>query len=600
MASSLLTRIRKLFGAPCTSGPVVFGPASLTSHEAFQHLLAIGAPGTGKTSGIVYPLIESFNRAFGPKGCGTFWGGLSIEDREDYCDFIIWAVQQSGRRPSADVIRMNPNPVPLVRLQDMDNGHIFLVAARKVWMRNEGSVLAACVCPAGKITLPKEVFSGDLENYLPLLKSDEVWFDVAGKDLNYLGWRRDQGGLYWALEHHQNRAAYHSNRSAEKRRIPDPQRLRFLGLTQVDANVRYNLINQQWSPAEVAQSLCLAALTDGPSRDSFFRDAFQRYCENIIALLQVLNPTHEHTIADLVHLATDKRAFFDALSKLEDEISMQHAMVGQGGLDQKEAGKPVPSDVQAYFSNTWMACPEALQAEVTALVESAFGRIVKDATLRRTFCAPSSLDIGESVSRGAIFCLSGLGEGAEVIKTMLKFEFQRNVINQAQNVQQNKLRPQLLIVEPACRLATWTSGCSDNAVSNLSHLAKCTTLSIDTSTKSLAQRLDPARVEAWLRSHRSLAAFRPDDAETAQTLTERFSQEKGTLPSPQCFAELGEHQAFLLKPVAGSCRVNVELHASGALTRASEVESAVRRFEQEVVEAMIGEADCWEILSHRE
>ena len=88
------------------------GRMTFDEQALFTNIIAFGAIGSGKTSAVIYPILDSITALYkneDPKEPDAKWGGLVLDAKGDFHEALIFVMQKHGRDLLEDLVVIRPD-----------------------------------------------------------------------------------------------------------------------------------------------------------------------------------------------------------------------------------------------------------------------------------------------------------------------------------------------------------------------------------------------------------------------------------------------------------------------------------------------------------
>ena len=537
--------------------------------DIFTSILIVGTTGCGKTSSGIYPLLDEYSQYYNEETEDEFslnpaqkWGGMCLDVKGEFAQTLLWFVDRSGRNVLEDVKIIRPvSRIPVVKLQDPDTGNLFYVSALGSTLGNEAERLILTLKNDSGAKPPRNLFSKKYEEVLPfesMLKAPSTFFDVAAQRLFYVGWRYD-GDQLVRVSHTPKKGEvnYLCDAQGQRKFVPIPKRLRFLGIVQFDNGLHYNIIKPNLPAAAIAERLALIGKLvskEGTGGDnSYFYNIASSHLTNAIQLFRLVKPEQECTAPDVVRLTDSQTTITEYLKMLEET---------QAILKAKEAAETDPQQkrnikdllntsvtVLEYYRDKWNSNTDEKSKNIAGtIVRSMFAKFANDTRLQETFCQTATISFGDCIQKGHIFAYipgEEYEDLAKVTGTALKLDFQKTVLDRLKGSDKNKTRRLLLVVDEFQRFAVagGSAGAGDEDFGNLARQALCGNINATQGISWLTSVVGREQSKPYLMMYGGLVFFRSTDDETfnlASTLS-------GTIKAgtPRRKSESGLHWGHL-------------------------------------------------------
>lgn len=133
------------------------GGMTFSEEAMFGNIIAFGAIGSGKTSAVIYPILDAITALYrneDPKESDAKWGGFVLDVKGDFHQALIYLMQKHGRDLLEDLVVIRPdNDYYILEFEEATTGEHFLVSCMGgTSMQECDLVLKTAVGPADVLT----------------------------------------------------------------------------------------------------------------------------------------------------------------------------------------------------------------------------------------------------------------------------------------------------------------------------------------------------------------------------------------------------------------------------------------------------------------
>ncbi|HSY54505.1 MAG TPA: TraM recognition domain-containing protein, partial [Opitutaceae bacterium] len=440
---------------------------------------------------------------------------------------------------SCKIIRPNCS-LPYVRLEDEDTGFLFYVPAVEFSTGSEAArLLAGALDKTTGEPVPANLFSwplAQIEPYEPVLK--ELVFDVADKDVRFVGWRREGKDLVrvnrttgpW------KQTEYKEN-NGRKLRINYPKKLRYTGIGYIDNGLHYNIVNNNIEPAEAARRLRLIGqlLNSGkPGGDNkFWDDGAENHVLYCIEMLRIVNePGVQVDGADIGRLTTQKAFWSEKNGILKEKIAELKKKIADPtdpGLI-PELGERLKkyTGIKSYFEEEWVTMEGKTKAIMTQVIKQLFNAFLLDGKLQNAFGSKATYSFMSTITRGDLYIFGGCEYEtlAKMVGTALKMDFQSCVLSRPANKHINQTR-HLLFENDECQefaVAGVGSAVGDERAMSLAGEALLINLLATQTLASLEAVLGKERARIYAGACGGIICYQVTDHDTAAEISKKIPE----------------------------------------------------------------------------
>ena len=119
-------------GKPAQKLAVTLGGMTFDEKALFTNLIAFGSIGSGKTAGVVYPVLDALTGLYGnddPTMPNAKWGGFVLDVKGDFDQALRYAMEKHGRDLLNDLVVIRPdNDYYVFEFEDVNTKEHFLVS----------------------------------------------------------------------------------------------------------------------------------------------------------------------------------------------------------------------------------------------------------------------------------------------------------------------------------------------------------------------------------------------------------------------------------------------------------------------------------------
>jgi len=503
------------------------------------NILVLGGIRSGKTSGTLDWATDQLLKVFNDRDDEL--GGFFLDVKGNRTTRVLKFAHDAGRDviKSCKIIRPNCS-LPYVKLVDEDTGFLFYVSAVEFSTGSEAArLLAGAVDKTTGEPIPANLFSwplGQIEPYEPILK--ELVFDVAGKDVRFIGWRREGRDLVrvnrttgpW------KQTEYKEN-SGQKLRINYPRNLRYAGIGYIDNGLHYNIVNNNIEPAEAARRLRLIGqlLNSGkPGGDNkFWDDGAENHVLYCIEMLRIVNePGVQVDGADIGRLTTQKTFWSDKNNILKEKIAeLKKKIAGTtdpGLIPELEERLKKYTGIKSYFEEEWVAMEGKTKTIMTQVIKQLFNAFLLDGKLQKAFGSKATYSFMSTITRGDLYIFGGCEYEtlAKMVGTALKMDFQSCVLSRPANKHINQTR-YLLFENDECQefaVAGVGSAAGDERAMSLAGESLLINLLATQTLASLEAVLGKERARIYAGACGGIICYQVTDHDTAAEISKKIPE----------------------------------------------------------------------------
>lgn len=511
---------------------ISLGGMTFNESALFTNIIAFGAIGSGKTSAVVFPILDSITGLYkndDPKEPDAKWSGFVLDVKGDFHEALIYVMQKHGRDLLEDLVVIRPdNDYYILEFEEITTGGHFLVSCMG------GTSMQECDLVLETATGSKDVLAtGESGNKILLLNgtgscetlssymfSDrgtflrpevhmrltQLEFDVAGKSIRWLGWREEKNGRLYRVSHTQKRqSVYVRDAQGNIVTCDRPKRLRYLGVHSINNGLTYNLVPRGAASTEAAGRIMSVAEVTGNSFGSdnaYWSQASEKHIAHCIELFrQVEGPLgRECSVNEIQRFTSNEQFLKEYLGRLKDVIRNKQLM---GANDYEIL---LLRNLEDYFTGEWMVHDPKTKGNIQSCVTNLFGDVTRNAQLLKTFCQPSRFSFEDCLNNGKVYTLvlSAYPNAQMLIGTCMKLDFQQAVLRRTQAAPVNKTRFLLFLADEYQFFITTSGGGGksggDEKFLSLSRQSRILNL-VCTQAKSslLAVQRDENKIDAFIQ-----------------------------------------------------------------------------------------------------
>jgi hypothetical protein len=503
------------------------------------NILVLGGIRSGKTSGTLDWATDQLLKVFNDRDDEL--GGFFLDVKGNRTTRVLKFAHDAGRDviKSCKIIRPNC-ALPYVKLVDEDTGFLFHVPAVEFSTGSEAArLLAGAIDKTTGEPVPANLFSwplAQIEPYEPVLK--ELVFDVADKDVKFVGWRREGKDLVrvnrttgpW------KQTEYKEN-NGQKLRINYPRKLRYAGLGYVDNGLHYNIVNNNIEPAEAARRLRLIGqlLNSGkPGGDNkFWDDGAENHVLYCIEMLRIVNePGMQVDGADIGRLTTQKTFWSDKNNILKEKIAELKNKIADptdpGLIPELEERLKKYTGIKSYFEEEWVAMEGKTKTIMTQVIKQLFNAFLLDGKLQNAFGSKATYSFMSTITRGDLYIFGGCEYEtlAKMVGTALKMDFQSCVLSRPANKHINQTR-YLLFENDECQefaVAGVGSAVGDERAMSLAGESLLINLLATQTLASLEAVLGKERARIYAGACGGIICYQVTDHDTAAEISKKIPE----------------------------------------------------------------------------
>jgi hypothetical protein len=503
------------------------------------NILVLGGIRSGKTSGTLDWATDQLLKVFNDRDDEL--GGFFLDVKGNRTTRVLKFAHDAGRDviKSCKIIRPNC-ALPYVKLVDEDTGFLFHVPAVEFSTGSEAArLLAGAIDKTTGEPIPANLFSwplAQIEPYEPVLK--ELGFDVADKDMKFIGWRREGKDLVRVIRTTGpwKQTEYKEN-NGQKLRINYPKKLRYAGLGYVDNGLHYNIVNNNIEPAEAARRLRLIGqlLNSGkPGGDNkFWDDGAENHVLYCIEMLRIVNePGVQVDGADIGRLTTQKTFWSEKNGILKEKIAeLKKKIAGPtdpGLIPEIEERLKKYTGVKSYFEEEWVTMEGKTKAIMTQVIKQLFNAFLLDGKLQNAFGSKATYSFMSTITRGDLYIFGGCEYEtlAKMVGTALKMDFQSCVLSRPANKHINQTR-YLLFENDECQefaVAGVGSAVGDERAMSLAGESLLINLLATQTLASLEAVLGKERARIYAGACGGIICYQVTDHDTAAEISKKIPE----------------------------------------------------------------------------
>jgi len=454
-------------GKPARKLEVTLGGMTFDEKSLFTNLIAFGTIGSGKTAGVVYPVLEAITSIYNnddPTMPDAKWGGFVLDVKGDFHQAVIYTMEKHGRDLLSDLVVIRPdNDYYVLEFEEVTTKEHFLVSCTggtsmqecdAVLARAEGpdAVLGTDLSRNKVLRLP----NGDTEPLSSFVFSDrgvfrrteihklleQLKFDVRGLSVRWLGWREDKNGRLVRVTHtHKRQVQFKRGQNGQLVTVNKPERLRYLGVHSINNGLTYNLISKNAASTEAAGRIMAVAEVTGNAfgnDNAYWSNASEKHITACIELFrQVEGPLgKECSVNEIQKFTTNENYLAGYIGKLKDVIK-EKAAKGAGTYEIL-----LLRNLDDYFTGEWLRHDPKMRGNIQSCVTNLFGDVTRNEQLIKTFCQPSRFSFEDCLNEGKVYTLvlNAYPNAQMLIGTCMKLDFQQVVLKRTQAAPVNKQR----------------------------------------------------------------------------------------------------------------------------------------------------------------
>ncbi|MGA3006976.1 MAG: TraM recognition domain-containing protein [Opitutaceae bacterium] len=503
------------------------------------NLLILGGIRSGKTSGTLDWATDQLFKVFNERD--NELGGFFLDVKGNRTARVLKFAHEAGRDviKSCKIIRPNCS-LPYVVLRDEETGFLFHIPAVEFSTGSEAArLLAGAVDKNTGEPIPVGLFSWprvQIEPFEAVLK--ERVFDLAGKDVRFIGWRQEGSDLVrvnrttgpW------KQTEYREN-SGQKLRIKRPSRLRYVGVGYIDNGLHYNIVNNNIEPAEAARRLRLVGqlLNLGrPGGDNkFWDDGAENHVLYCIEMLRIVNePGVQVDGADIGRLTTQNTFWSEKNRILTEKIAELKARIDRANeprqVSELEDRLKKYTGIKSYFEEEWTTMDGKTKAIMTQVIKQLFNVFLLDGKLQKAFGSKATYSFMSTITRGDLYIFGGCEYEtlAKLVGTALKMDFQSCVLSRPANKHINQSR-HLLFENDECQefaVAGVGSGTGDERAMSLAGESLLINLLATQTLASLEAVLGRERTRIYVGACGGIICYQVTDHDTAEEISKKIPE----------------------------------------------------------------------------
>ena len=248
-------------GKPARKLEVTLGGMTFDEKSLFTNLIAFGTIGSGKTAGVIYPVLDAITGIYNnddPTMPNAKWGGFVLDVKGDFHEaahHIRWRSTAATSSTTWSSSGLITTTTFWSSRRSTTKEHFLVSCIGGTSMQECDAVLAKAEGPEAALgtdlshnkvlRLP----NGDTEPLSSFVFSDrgafrrteihklleQLKFDVRGLSVRWLGWREDKGGRLVRVTHtHKRQVQFKRGQNGQFVTVNKPERLRYLGVHSIN------------------------------------------------------------------------------------------------------------------------------------------------------------------------------------------------------------------------------------------------------------------------------------------------------------------------------------------------------------------------------
>lgn len=491
-------KLAEAFGSKKKNDPLFWiGKMSFTESELFTNIKITGAIGSGKTSSAIYPLLRQLLKVYRredyePENKAERYrfqklGGLVMDVKGNFVESLICLMHEAGRNVLEDLVVVTPwSDYEYAEFEDPDTGFHWYVSARGGADEGSNELLRL----AADLTMPcPETGLPDGENPIPLgyylaeerellepislncQKTHQEYlseqeFVCEGKDVHFLGWRKEGGRLRRIERTKADREIEFAVGADGQPIYADPPRtLRFKRVRRINNGLTFNICPAGLAPVELAARLVAMGKNSSgkgstDSNAAFWDEACKKHLQWCAYLWREVNPSTDITAVDINRLTVSEEDLRHELEKLGETIDnverkrdKSDNLTEKAGLSSKLT---ILKDMESYFEVEWLKMDSKTKSNLISTITNVFGPFMSDARLRQTFCSRSATNIRDIMQKGKVFTIYSphYENAARIYGTSMKLEYQAEHKRRTAESNYNKTRFSLYLCDETQNFVT--------------------------------------------------------------------------------------------------------------------------------------------------
>lgn len=467
-----LARLAPQIASSSRVAEIWVGPMHMSLYDMFTSTLITGSPGTGKTAGVVLPMMNEIAKTFKEENVpidSDFqkFGALILEVKGDLTESVLYLLHEAGRCISRDVEIISPvSRIPVVRFKD-EQGRFWHLCGRGGTDGNDaGRIIPPLTHPKTGYALPNDLFdrgASYIEEIEPVIRRAVI--KLNGDKPNFLGWRWDGNKLVRVSHTSAFEQQEKVTRDGREIAVEPPKTLSFVEVLNVSNGIHYNFIDADVSGTEAAARLAkviqMAQGDDGGgNKDPYWQNQMRKLISSCIMLHKEVE-TAECTAKDILRMVTQESVLDGKLDRLSKKIQVQQKK-GEGYATREAREDFVLKhvnplqDLAAFFNEEWkkMVADGKTANIIKSFVSGAFDAFLTDPYLAETFCNPSTIRFENCVQHGKIYAVvpgRNYQKTATIFGTAIKEGFQGVLLSRNQRSDLNPGRIVVQLIDEAQR-----------------------------------------------------------------------------------------------------------------------------------------------------
>lgn len=424
-----------------------------------NHLIT-GQIGTGKTSRVVFPIIEAIFNKFNQTTTDVKsrnplqqLGGLFIDVKGEFFEGIAYTMHKAGRHIADELFVITPYPyISTIQLEDPEHGTTLFLSSQ---VSSKGGCFSELIKNSESQSI-RDLPDNYISERTPM---DEIQktligseFNVENTNLRFLTWRKIGNQLHRARGQKGLNDPEFLEEGDGPNKIPYPKKLIITRIGIQRRPYSYNIIDPRKKPIDIGKrlatlgSLVKSSSKSGGDKNDYFNEVAERALTRSIMLLRLVYPKKEVSAPDILNIIL-YQSYLDKQLKIAEQVrrDTEKQFEQANGFEKVTLKEKLNNleDCINYFIETWSNEDQRQKGTFKNIIENMFTIFTMDGNLRETFCQPRTFSFEDCCQKGKNFIFVAGEEYADnsrLIATALKMDFQDTMLNRLRPSGLNKNR----------------------------------------------------------------------------------------------------------------------------------------------------------------